>query len=215
MELEKDKIDLIKKIIINDKKYLDNEDLFDDFFNETCKRSFLIIKSVKNESSLEAYLRKIVTTSIIQVLKDSGRVRRTQSGFVKVEEKPLEQVISQTLEETIPQTVEPIENSIPTEIIPENKYSNVKINYDIIDMSETPEEVVIKKEILQKLYDTISIANNLNPQKQYLQLYNMRYVKSLKQKEIAQELNLSQSEVSKRLLELMNEVKTAFNTVDE
>lgn len=215
MELEKDKIDLIKKIIINDKKYLDNEDLFDDFFNETCKRSFLIIKSVKSESSLEAYLRKIVTTSIIQVLKDSGRVRRTQSGFVKVEEKPLEQVISQTLEETIPHTVEPIENHVPAEVIPENKYSNVKISYDIIDMSETPEEVVIKKEILQKLYDTISIANSLNPKKQYLQLYNMRYVKSLKQKEIAQELNLSQSEVSKRLLELMNEVKIAFNTVDE
>ncbi len=83
VELEQDKIELIKKIITTDKKYVDNEDLYDDFFNETYKRSFLIMKSVKNEASLEAYLRKIATTSIINVLKDSGRLRRTSEGFAR------------------------------------------------------------------------------------------------------------------------------------
>lgn len=191
MELAQEKIDLIKKIIISNKKYTNNEDLFDDFFNETCKRSFLIMKTIKNESSLEAYLRKIATTSIIEVLKDSGRVRRTQEGFVKTEEKSLEEIISAA--------------------IPENKYSNVQVNYDLIDLSDGPEEVTIKKEILQKLYDAVLVANNLNPAKQYMQLYDLRYVKGLKQKEIAEALNLSQSEVSKRLLELMEEVKNTFN----
>lgn len=191
MELEQDKIDLIKKIITSDKKYIDNEDLFDDFFNETYKRSFLIIKTVKNEASLEAYLRKIVTTSIINVLKDSGRIRRTTQGFTAVEEKSLDEIIS-------PQV---------------NKYSNVNINYDIIDLSDGPEEVIIKKEILQKLIDAVSIAHTTNPAKQYIQLYEMRYVKGLKQKQIAQELNLSQGEVSKRLLELIDEVKKEFNRV--
>lgn len=188
LELEQEKIDLIKKIIISNKKYTDNEDLFDDFFNETCKRSFLIMKTIKNESSLEVYLRKIATTSIVQVLKNSGRVRRTQEGFIKVEEKSLDEIT----------------------YIEKNKYSNVQINYDIVDLSDGPEEIVIKKEILQKLYDAVSISNENNPAKQYMQLYNLRYIKSLKQKQIAQELNLSQSEVSKRLLELMEEVKSAF-----
>lgn len=191
MELEQEKIDLIKKIITSDKKYIDNEDLFDDFFNETYKRSFLIIKTVKNEASLEAYLRKIVTTSIINVLKDSGRVRRTTQGFTAVQEKSLDEIVS----------------------ISENKYSNVNINYDIIDLSDGPEEVIIKKEILQKLIDAVSIAHTNNPAKQYMQLYEMRYVKGLKQKQIAQELNLSQGEVSKRLLELIDEVKKEFNRV--
>ena len=191
MELEQEKIDLIKKIIISNKKYVNNEDLFDDFFNETCKRSFLIMKTIKNESSLDAYLRKIATTSIIQVLKDSGRVRRTQEGFVKTEEKSLDDIISTA--------------------IPESKYSNVHINYNLIDLSDGPEEITIKKEILQKLYDAVLVANNLNPAKQYMQLYDLRYVKGLKQKEIAEALNLSQSEVSKRLLELMEEVKNTFN----
>lgn len=193
MELEQEKVDLIKKIITSDKKYADNEDLFEDFFNEAYKRSFLIIKSVKNEASLEAYLKKIVTTSIINVLKDSGRVRRTQEGFVPVKEKSLDEIIS-----------------VP-ESHPESKYANVRISYDLVDLSDGPEEVVIKKEIQQKLFDAVSIAHNLNPQKQYLQLYELRYVKGLKQKEIAKELNLSQGEVSKRLLDLMEEVKTAFD----
>lgn len=191
--LEKEKIDLIKKIIVSDKKYVDNEDLYEDFFNETYKRSFLVMKTVKNEAALEAYLRKIATTSIINVLKDSGRARRTSEGFVPVEEKSLEEVITKP------------------EIIPENKYSNTHINYDIVDLSDGPEEVVIKKEILQNVIDAVSIANTNNPAKQYMQLYKMRYVNGMKQKEIAQELNLSQGEVSKRLLELVEEVKKIFS----
>lgn len=192
MELEQDKIDLIKKVILSDKKYIDNEDLFEDFLNESYKRSFLIINTVKNEASLEAYLKKIVTTSIITVLKDSGRVRRTKEGFIPSKEESLDNFISETDTKT-------------------NKYSNVNVNYNIVDLQDGPEEIVIKKEVLQTLLDAVMIAHNTNPAKQYLQLYQLRYVRGLKQKQIAQELNLSQSEVSKRLLELMEEVKAAFN----
>lgn len=191
MELEKEKIDLIERIIKSDKKYSNNEDLFEDFMNETYKRSFLVMKTVKNEASVEAYLRKIATTSIITVLKNSGRIRRTSDGFIPMQEEHLEQV------------------SFPAE----NKYSNVHIGYDIIDLNEGPEEIVIRKEVLQKLMDAVAIAHNENPAKQYMQLYQMRYVKGLKQKQIAQELNLSQGEVSKRLLELLEKVKAVFNEV--
>lgn len=196
MELAQEKIDLIKKIIKSDKKYIDNEDLFEDFFNESCKRSFLIVKSVTNQTSLEAYLKKIVTTSIITVLKDEGRVRRTREGFIPEKTVPIEEVISQTVKETF---------------IPTGKYADVHINYDIVDLKDGPEEIAIKKEVLQTLVDAVTIAHTNAPEKQFMQLYELRYVKGLKQKEIAQELNLSQSEVSKRLLELMEEVKTAFN----
>lgn len=191
MELEQEKINLIRKIITSDKKYVSNEDLYEDFFNETYKRSFLIIKSIKNEASLESYLKKIATTSIISVLKDSGRVRRTQDGYVPAEEQSLEELV--------------------TSSEPDNKYSKIKVSYDIVDLSDGPEEVVIQKEVKQKMYDAVVIAHSSNPAKQYMQLYQLRYVKGLKQKEIAQELSLSQSEVSKRLLELIKEVKTAFD----
>lgn len=190
LELDQEKIELIRKIILSDKKYINNEDLFDDFFNETYKRSFLVIKSVKSEASLETYLKKIVTTAIINVLKNSGRAMRTKEGFSPVVEESFEEITSPFVE---------------------NKYSNTHINYDIVDLSDGPEEVVIKKEVLQKLFDAISITHTINPTKQYMQLYQLRYVKGMKQKQIAQELNLSQSEVSKRLLELVEEVKKIFD----
>jgi len=191
LELEQEKVDLIKQIIKSDKKFFNNEDLFDDFFSETYKRSFLIIKSVKNEASLQSYIRKIVTTAIVTVLKDSGRIRRSGEGFVPVKEESLEKIIE----------------------APKNKYSDVSINYDIVDLTDGPEEIVIKKEVLQTLADAVSVAHNKNVAKQYMQLYQLRYVEGLKQKQIAKELNLSQSEVSKRLLELMEEVKVAFNKI--
>lgn len=188
IELGQEKVELIKKIIVSDKKYTDNEDLFDDFFNETYKRSYLIMKSVTNQTSLEAYLKKIATTSIINVLKDSGRVRRTQGGFVPTKETSLDELVSPS----------------------EKNFTNVSVNYDFIDLDESPEDLVIKKEIRQTLVDAVTIAHLCNPTKQYMELYQLRYIRGLKQKEIAGELNLSQSEVSKRLLELMEEIKVAF-----
>ena len=58
MEFTQDKIDLIEKIIKQDRKFVDNEDLYDDFFNETCKRSVNIIKTITSDATLEAYLKK-------------------------------------------------------------------------------------------------------------------------------------------------------------
>lgn len=187
MELTQDKIDLIERIIKNDKKYVNNEDLYDDFFNETCKRSFMIVKTVSSDTTLESYLRKIATTSILNVLKDSGRLRRTREGF---------KAISRL--------------SVDDESI-SNSYAEVKIAYKDIDTEENPEDLVLKKEILQKVIDSVCYIDNAEPEKLYLQLYKLRYDKGMTQKEIAEELNLSQSEVSKRLFKLMDKVKETFN----
>lgn len=190
VELAQEDIELIHKLIKSDKKYTSNEDLFEDFFNETYKRSFLILKTVKDGASLEAYLRKIVTTSIVTVLKDSGRVRRTREGFVSTQETSIEELVSAPRD-----------------------YSNIQVNYDIVDLKDGPEELVIKKEIRQIMFDAVFIASYSNPSKQYMELYQLRYIEGMKQAQIAKELNLSQSEVSKRLLELMEQVKVAFNRV--
>jgi RNA polymerase sigma factor (sigma-70 family) len=187
VELAKDKIDLIEKIIKNDRKFTNNEDLYDDFFNETCKRSLLIVKTVTSEATLEAYLRKIATTSILNVLKNEGRLRRTRSGFMSTQNVPIETTSSLT------------------------DYSKVTITYEPVDIQDTPEDLAVKKDILQKIVDIVYEINQDAPDKNYLRLYNLRYADGLTQKEIAQELNLSQSEVSKRLFKLMDKVKRAFN----
>ena len=190
MELAQDKIDLIEKIIKSDRKFANNEDLYDDFFNETCKRSFLIVKTVSSDVTLEAYLRKIATTSILNVLKSEGRLRRTRSGYMSTKEEPIETIAKQS-------------SSLD--------YSKIEVTYEPVDIQDTPEDLAIKKEILQKIVDTVYEIDTNSPDINYLKLYDLRYEKGMTQKEIAEELNLSQSEVSKRLFKLMEKVKQAFN----
>ncbi len=179
MKLAQDKIDLIEKIIKSDRKFVSNEDLYEDFFNETCKRSMAIIDTIENNATLETYLRRVVTTSIITVLKESGRLRRSGSRYMSTKEVSLETV----------------------------DYSVYNINYSDINVPHNPEDVAIKKEILEFVAESIKKINNEEPDKQYLDIYTLRYKKGLTQKEISQELGLSQSEICKRLYKLIDKVK--------
>ena len=184
MELTQDKIDLISKIIKNDRKYPNNEDLYDDFFNETCKRSVSIMNAIESESTLETYLKRIATTAIINVLKDSGRLRRSRSGYMSTKEVAIEH------------------NDID--------YSNVVISYSNLKLPESPEDIVIQKEILEFVADTVKKLDDEQPDKDYLHIYTLRYDKGMTQKEISEEIGISQSEVSKRLYSLMGQVRDAL-----
>lgn len=181
MDLAQDKLELIEKIIRNDKKFSNNEDLFEDFFNETCKRSIGIVNIVTSDTALEAYLKKIATTSILNVLKDAGRLRRTRTGYTPLEETTIS-----------------------------NKYSEVEISYGKFNIEISPEELAIQQETIKQVADLICKIDEDDPNKQYLQIYKLRYDNGMTQKEISEELGLSQSEVSKRLFKLMKKVKESF-----
>lgn len=181
MELAQEKIDLISRIIKGDRKYPNNEDLYDDFFNETCKRSVSIINAIDSEVTLEAYMRRIVNTAIVSVLKDSGRLRRTRSGYMSSKEVTVE--------------------------TPEIDFSDVSVSYSSIKIPESPEEIVIQKEVLEFVADSVIRIDKENPKKDYLHIYTLRYDKGMTQKEISEELGVSQSEVSKRLYQLMEKVR--------
>lgn len=181
MELAQEKIDLISKIIKGDRKYPNNEDLYDDFFNETCKRSVSIINAIDSEVTLEAYMRRIVNTAIVSVLKDSGRLRRTRAGYMSSKEVTVE--------------------------TPEIDFSDVSVSYSSIKIPESPEEIVIQKEVLEFVADSVIRIDKENPKKDYLHIYTLRYDKGMTQKEISEELGVSQSEVSKRLYQLMEKVR--------
>ena len=184
MELSQEQLELIKNIIKSDKKYTNNEDLFDDFFNETCKRSLSIIETMEDSDALEAYLKKVASTAIVVVLKNMGRARRTHDSYVKDDK-----VVS------------------ADDSVANNANRNFEVNYDFINFDITPEKIAEKKELLQYVYDSIIITHSQHIDKQYLELYELRYVEGKKQAEIAQALNISQSQVSKRLFELMKAVK--------
>jgi RNA polymerase sigma factor (sigma-70 family) len=204
MELTQNKLDLISRVVKTNRKYPGNEDLYEDFFNETCKRSLTILSSVDSEAALETYLRKIATTSILTVLKDSGRVRRAKGAYVASSEVSLDALPA--FESVTVVDSEPL-LELDTESYPTMPYRRVEIK-------NVPEDLVIRQEILEKIYSTVHLIAADSPGKQFLEIFDMRYSKQMTQKEIAGELKISQSEVSKKLMRLMEGVKQAFDSQD-
>ena len=202
VEITQEKIDLISKIIKNDKKFSNNEDLFDDFLNETCRRSAAIIGSIENPATLEAYLRKVVTTSIISVLKDSGRLRRSKSGYMTTTEVPIESVVPT-------ESLTPAPTEEPFSLF---DYSSFAPGYESVKIPLDPEDNAIHNEVVNFVADTLEKINEAEPEKRFMDIFILRYDKCLTQKQMAEELGISQSEVSKRIYGLIERVK---NVLDE
>jgi len=173
---------LIEKYVKANKNYSGNEDLFEDFCNEAFEKSYMVFNSSSNIQKIESYVAKVVHTSVLSVLKNSGRIRRTNSGFVATKEVKIPDFASVTPVKTQPET--------PSFVL------------DFPDPKDSAEEILITKECLQKIADAVCIIHKELPSQQFLEIYQLRYVSGYKQAEIAKKLNLSQSEVSKRLMQL-------------
>ena len=187
--LKKEKKLLIEKCIKNNRKFQNNEDLYDDFFNETYKNALSLLSAVSSDSTIELYLKRIVTSSMINVLKDSGRLRRTSQGYQATPSVSIDSILD---------TYNP-------------EYLNTRIIFKNVQLEDNPEDAFIKREILKNITRILNEIEKKEPDKQYLTLFKLRYEDGLTQNEIALKLGISQSEVSKKLFKLMAKVKENLN----
>lgn len=187
--LTQDKTLLIEKYIKSNRKYSSNEDLYEDFYNETCKNSYALLSTVKSASALELYLQKVVSTSMINVLKGAGRLRRTGQGYKSLDTVSYDDVVDEYNE----------------------KFVSGSVEYRSIDIAESPEDLFVKREILKNIAKTLNEIDTAEPSEKYLEIYKLRYEKGLTQREIADIIGISQSEVSKKLFKLMSKVKESLN----
>ena len=184
---------LIEKFVKSNAKFYGNEDLFEDFCNEALQKSYMIFNSGSGVRKIESYVSKVVNTSIVNVLKDSGRVRKVSSGYVATNEVSIHEFNDNIGYETA-----------------ENQVTAIPVDFE--DPRNSVEEIIIKKDLLQRIADVVCTIHNEQPQKNYLDIFHLRYIKAYKQSEISKQLNLSQSEVSKRLLELSKLIKSYLNS---
>ncbi len=176
--------ELLKYIQANT-KYQGNEDLCEDFLAEATRRSISVLENMDDIEFVAPYLKKVVNTSILTVLKNEGRVRRVKNEFVPTTVVSLDEVSLK--EESFQPTVFSLDN-LPD---PDSNF------YEKID----------NRDLLTQVCNAVCVANANNSDKYYYDIFVKRYVESKKQLEIAQELGLSQSEVCKRLYELVKIIK--------
>lgn len=177
---------LIENIIKANSRFSGNEDLLEDFCSETLKRGYNIITSINNVNNIEQYLRKVANSAIIEVLRTSGRIRRTNGGYAK------------SPEITTP-ILSPQRNSFETTL-------NNPI-YEIPDPKPNFEDQLISEEQVNAIYSLLKEIDSSDVEKKYLELFTERYVNNKKQSEIAAKFNISQGEVSKRILRVAQEIQ--------
>ena len=255
MEIVKEHTALIEKLVKSSPKYKGNEDLLEDFCFETYQKSYLILQSVEDVNSLEAYLKKVVSSAIMDVLKNNGRVVRSTKGYSSIKEIPIkvsqnegveeehadvekkektevlqleqekseENTFNFDLENDDFQTIEmndEVLNTQEEEILDSEVYDNnnrhlyenvppqLSVELDTIkDPKDSIEEQIIRKDILENIINMVVQIDKEKPEELYLKIFYLRYFQQKKQREIAQETELSQSEISKRLVQLSRLIK--------
>ena len=190
--------DFIEKLVKSNNKFSGNEDLFDDFCSETYKRSHSLLEDT-DVRAIAGYLAKVTNTAILTVLKENGRVRRRENRYVSTNEVLLNPLPTKIISDTIQTQTQTIVPDIDNNFV-----------YQIADPRDSFEEKIVRKDLLQKIVDIVLAEQKQNPNKEFLKIFYLRYVKEKKQREIAEELNLSQSEISKRLIEISQIVKSHF-----
>ena len=171
---------LIEKIVRSNSRFSGNEDLFEDFCSEAFKRCYKILSTDETIVNFEAYMHKVASSAILDVLRSSGRLRRLKSGYKKITTESLSQ--------------------------PYNTDEQFEIIYDIEDPTPNIEDQSIKKDEIKLIRETLASLDSEFQDKQFLKIFQMRYIEGKKQSTIAEELNISQGEVSKRLINLAKRV---------
>ena len=177
--------ELLKYIQAN-AKYQGNEDLCEDFLSEAMRRSVAVLENVDDIAFVAPYLKKVVNTSILTVLKNSGRVRRVKNDFVAA--PPVVSLDELIVDDVAAQKVSFSLDNLPD---PDANFS----------------QKIENRELLAQVCNAVLVANSIDSSKLYYDIFVKRYVELKKQVDIAQELGISQSEVCKRLYELIKIIK--------
>jgi len=184
---------LIETIVKNNNRFSGNEDLFEDFCSETFKRSYLIISSINDIDHIERYLSKVASAAILEVLKSSGRLRRSSSGYVKTNEVPVAVVAPSVINDAY-QTDE-----------------DGFILYDIPDPAVSIEDSVLSKDEANSIVKAVYELNYNEQEKRFIEIFTLRYIENLSQNDISKMMGISQGEVSKRLAEMIRKIGELVN----
>lgn len=193
--LEQDKKLLIERCIKNNRKFQNNEGLYDEIYEETCRSSAALLATVSSESTAELYLKRIVNNVISNILKNSHATSPKEIQEVQQEPVAVAQV--------------PVINETEDEFNPE--YSGHRVIVRNINIEESPEDYFVKREVLKNMTKILNQVEAEAKGQDYINIFKLRYEDGLTQSEIAEKLGISQTEVAKKLFDLMSKVRENMN----
>lgn len=153
-------------------------------------------------------------TAVNQVEEELPAVENIEPEELQpvVDEEPV--FGGQTLEEPVAEEFSAAEQVEPVHTVSEKSVIApvfVDNQGDIEEQSEQENEDVSSSDILENIASNLHVLNSQNPTKQYYMIYKLRYIDHMKNKDIAKNMNISEADVTSRLLELSDKLKKCFN----
>ena len=182
-------LDIIKNLICQNQYYAGNEDLLPQICESVYRKSHLLFKSVQNYSYLESYLKKIVNSSIIEVLQNSSRTISSR----------------QSAKSRYLTTDDERDSSDSYSAVYDNASLKLRKAYEIYKIDDPCTENDIyspERSYLEKILGLLEVVNSEDSDKKYLDIFEKRYIESRSSEAIANELGVSEAEINRRLLNL-------------
>ena len=202
---------LIESVIKESPKFRGHEELMDIFCEAIYKKSYLVIDAIRDIPRLRRHLTMICDGCIDSIIREKQKF-----DDIKIYKQPKNTKSKKDIVSVKKPTALDFEDDIEKRI--EKKQKNILINlkeeiqnserYDAVSMLIDPLEFCPQKRVSEHTIDRlINIVKQINrqyPQKRYYEIFYFRYIKKYKQATIAQEMKISQIELSKRFVELIN-----------
>lgn len=220
---------LIEETIRQNSRYYGNEDLLEAFCSDVYKKSYILLDSVSNVDNLKTYLEKVADTSISSILKQNGRddtpKQRPDKDEIQMDilddAKVKDKIINETnLTRTDLERARLIQsNTARIEPLKEEKIISLKsdnqgisglsrdIFADIEDPKSAYPDAEIKENIVKRIIGIVYEMHLKFPDKNYFEIFYSRHARLKKQANIANELKITQGELSKRYFELIKLIK--------
>lgn len=207
IEISKAHKELIESVIKENPKFSDHQELLDIFCEAIYKKSYLVIDAIRDMSRLRRHLTMICDGCMESIIREKQKFED-----IKIYKQP----ISKKSDKDIISVKKPtaLDYDEDTEIKQQKDLINLKEEiqkserYDAVSMLIDPLDFCPQKRVSEHTVDRlVNIVKQIDrqyPNKRYYEIFYLRYIKKYKQAKIAQEMTISQVELSKRFVELIN-----------
>ena len=202
---------LIESVIRESPKFIGHEDLLDIFCEAIYKKSYLVIDAIRDIPRLRRHLTMISDGCMDSIIREKQKF-----DDIEIYKQPKRTKSKQDIVSVKKPTPLDFEDETDRNIEKKQKENIVNLKeeiqnaerYDAVSMLIDPLEFCPQKRVSEHTVDRlINIVKQINrqyPQKRYYEIFYLRYIKKYRQAAIAQEMQISQIELSKRFVELIN-----------
>lgn len=182
MDYKQEHKELAENILKKSPGFRGNEDLLEEMLNETLKKSRNFLDCSMDAGSLEIYIKKIAGNVIVDILKNADNIRAEKEKKAQAGKEFREVPISYETDE------------------------KGKIIYRIkVPEINTQKGKGISKEKIKNIKEKVIELHNKSSQKNYKQIFELRFIKELSHQEIAKKLDVKEEQIASALFEMLNE----------